>query len=115
MYEISWYAQNALYVAFIIETLKRTGAHWLRANLPQAERFYPAAIKAIGLALSILICVVAKADALVTLEIYGFHYVVGYLAGGVMIFGGNTLIDAAWDKRKELAEIAASFRTVGNA
>ena len=116
MYELSWYIQNAVFVAFLVETLKRSGGHWLRDNLPQAEAYYPLMVKALALAVSIVACFVVKADGLATLEIYGFHPYVGYAVGGVMLFGGNTLIDAAWDKRKEIVLILEAFkqRSVAN-
>mgnify|MGYP000046714060 CR=1 FL=1 len=108
-YEISWFAQNALYLALFVETIKRSGGHWVRDNLPLVTPYYALAVKLIALVAAVIMCVVAKADALLTLEIYGFHPGVGYVVGGVLVFGGNTLIDAAWDKRKTIAEVLDAF------
>lgn len=111
-YEIAWFAQMALYVALFMETIKRSGGHWLRDNAPAFEPFYPLVVKVIALAAPVIMCVIAKADALATLEIYGFHPGVGYVVGGILVFGGDTLIDAVWDKRKILAELADELRKV---
>lgn len=109
-YEVSWFAQNALYLALFIETLKQSGGHWVRDNLPLFTPYYALAVKLIALVAAVIICVVAKADALLTLEIYGFRPEVGYIVGGVLMFGGNTLIDAAWDKRKTIAALIDAFK-----
>jgi len=109
MYEIQWYAQMALYLALFVETIKRSGGHWVRDAAPAFAPYYPVAVKVIALVAALLMCVVAKADALITLEIPGFHPYVGYAIGGVLVFGGNTLIDAVYDKRKTLAELADAF------
>jgi hypothetical protein len=109
-YEIVWFAQMSFYVALFVETIKRNGGQWLRDNIPAFEPFYPLAVKVIALAAPVIMCFVAKADALATLEIYGFRSEVGYVVGGILVFGGDTLIDAVWDKRKTLEELIKVFK-----
>ena len=108
-YEISWFAQNALYLALFVETIKRSGGHWVKDTLPVFAPYYPFVVKGIALIGAVLVCVAAKADFLVTLEIVGFRPEVGYFVGGFLMFGGNTLIDAVWDKRKELQLIIDAY------
>lgn len=115
MYEIGWYFQAAVVLTTLIETFKRSGGHWLRDELlpkvPKvtAENYYPAIIKGIAFAIALVLCFGAKADVLITLEIEGFDPKIGYAVGAILVFGGGTFIDAAWDKRKIIAELADAF------
>jgi len=120
MYDINWYMQNALVLALLVETFKRSGGHWLRDNLlPRIPRLdeavvYPLLIKGIAFVVALVWCFGAKADVLLTLEIGGFAPEVGYILGGVLLVGGDTLIDAVWDKRKVLAEIGSAWLRGGS-
>lgn len=109
MYEINWYIQIAVVLALFVETLKRSGGHYFRDTYGKVKKFYPLAVKGIAFAAALILCFGAEADVLLTLEIEEFAPEIGYVVGAILIVGGDTLIDAAWDKRKPLAEFVELF------
>jgi len=110
MYSLEWYAQNAGLVLLVLETLKQSGGHWLRDKYPAALPYYPAIVKAIGLLVAMAIAVGAKADLLLSIDVEGVHPYVGYIAAGIGIFGGNTILDMAWDNKALIKAVLQSYQ-----
>lgn len=110
MNDLSWYATNAAMLALFIESLKRTVLHRLRDRVPLIDQYYSGIVMALAVAVGVAVCFVVKADALVPLEIYGFHPYAGYIVGGLFLAGGNSIIDDVWDNRKLIQAFLESLK-----
>jgi len=110
MFGLEWYAQNAGIVLLVLETLKQTGGHWLRDNYPTALKYYPVAVKLVGLLVAMGIAFGAKADLLLSIDVVGVHPYVGYACAGLALFGGNTVLDMVWDNKALLKAILEGYK-----
>lgn len=113
MFDISWYGQQAALVAMLLESIKRVGVlSKLKDELPPTA--YQVVITGAALVLSMAIAFGARANVLLTFEVDRFAPVVGYVAGGLLIFGGNHIIDAVWDNRKVLTALLDVYKPNAN-